>query len=147
MIFNNKTVVGLFDNDKDMETALDQLQKLGFGPEDEASLEIIDQYRLAQETPIDALGGEIPAQPKRGLVVDGAAVGYNPITDAGLEIGNIEQRTHEVLTDRGLGDEEAWFYARQVARGNSLIIIETDQEQTVEAADLLKQAGARTLET
>lgn len=146
-IFNHKTVVGLFDNDKDVEQAVAQLQESGFGQEGDDSLQIIDEHRLAQETPIDAPGRKIIARPGPGVASAGPAVEFNPVTEAGTEASNIERSTYQALTDRGLGDEEASFYARQVTRGNSLVIAETTKERAAKAADIMNQAGAKTLES
>jgi len=146
-IFNHKTVVGLFDSDQDVEQAVAQLQESGFGQEDDNALRIIDRHRLTQESPIDAPGQEALIQPQQGLSASGPAVIYNPITEAGTEANNVERYTHQALTDSGLGDEEASFYARQVARDNSLVLVETTKERAAEAANIMSQAGARTLES
>lgn len=146
-IFNHKTVVGLFDHDQAIEQAVGQLQKSGFDQEDDDALQIIDQHRLAQESPIEGSGRSIMPQPRHSSPVGGTAAPFNLITEAGTEASNIERSTYHALTDRGVGQEEAWFYARQVARGSSLVIIEATKERAAQAAGIMNQAGAKTLES
>lgn len=144
-IFNSKTVVGLFDRGKDIEKAIDQLQKQGFGQDDEKEVRIIDERHLAQEMPVDVVGQRIIAQPDKGLAAGNPAVLYDPGSQAGVEAGTVERNAQEVLTRLGIDDREASFFAQHIARGNSVVVVETSEERAAEALKIMQQANATAL--
>lgn len=145
-IFNKTTVVGLFDNDQAVEKAVAQLQEHDLDRGDDTALQIIDDNRLTQELPSEAAGRKAVSQPGTNVAAGGPAVLFTPSKDVGSEATNIEQGAYDLLTDRGLGKEEASFYARHVARGNKLVILETGEDKAAQASDIMRAAGARTLE-
>lgn len=146
-LFNNNIAVGLFDSDQDVEKAVSQLQERGFGAENDETIQIIDEHRLTTETPIDVPSQNILAQTNPGMGGVAPAVEFNPVSAAGAEAGAgaIERSTLEFLQDKGLGEEESSYYARQVARGNSLVVVETTEERAAKAADLMNETGARAM--
>jgi hypothetical protein len=145
-IFNNSTVVGLFDNGKDVENALARLQEYGFGRDDEDEIQIIDEHRLAQELPVDTLGQRIIAQPDHGLAAGSPAAVYDPDSQAGVAAGTLERNAQEVLTGMGIGESEASFFARHIARGNPVVVVDTTEERASEAFKIMREANARTME-
>ncbi len=145
-IFNKTTVVGLFGSDYEIEEAVAQLQEHNLDRGNGTKLEIIDDNRLSQELPSEAAGRKAVPQPGTNVAAGGPAVLFTPTKDVGTDKNNIEQGAYDLLTDRGLDNEEAAFYARHVARGNKLVILETEEEKAAQASDIMRAAGARTLE-
>jgi len=135
MILNKTTVVGLFDNDKDVEKAVTALQKEGFGKDDN-KIRIVDEHRLAQETPIDV--------PQKSFVQPGETIA-EPATAGTIanKTAVSEQSARESLMKLGLDQEEAEFHARHVTRGSSLVVIEADEARAPEAEKIMAQANAR----
>jgi len=142
-LFNNKkTIVGLFDNDKDMEDAITKLQEQGFGKDDE-KLHIIDEQHLKKQAPTMTPSATIPAgQPHAGTVPVGVD---DVISGEDNEAARVERNTHEMLKDFGLEEAEATFCARHVARGSSLVVLETDEEGAPKAIGIMEQFDTRTV--
>lgn len=143
LLKNNKTIVGLFDNDKYMEEAITKLQEQGFGKDNE-KFHIIDEAHLKQQAPAVTPTPTIPSgQPHAGTVpvsnVDDLMPGEDntPV--------RIERSVYDMLTDLGLEEAEATFYARHVARGSSLVVLKTDQEHASKAIGIMEQFDARTV--
>lgn len=142
-IFNDKTVVALFDADKNVEKAVAQLQAHGFGSKDEQEIQIVDKHRLSQEMPINVSGEGPMLRANRGVTAGAPATVYQPAAKAGTEAAAIERSAHQVLFELGLNSEEAAFFARHVARGNSLVIVDTTKERANEALNIVQQFGVK----
>jgi hypothetical protein len=141
---NNETVLGLFGNTKNMEKAINNLSEQGL-VNDEEKLQIIDEQHLKQQAPDIATAPSVVPQQAH---TDTVPVGIEEIIKSGEDNANrVERNSHDMLTDFGLDDAEAKFYARHVARGNSLVILEIDKEQASKATDILEQFDATTLIT
>lgn len=140
-IFNQKNVIGLFDRDKDVEKVVDALQKRGFGEDNDDEIRIIDRHRLPQEIPVDVPEQQIIPQTGTGhspLPGPGGTM-FDPIDDAGIESESIQDTVREYLVSMGLGDEEARFHAMHVARGSSLVVVDTTKDRAVEAEEVMSQ--------
>lgn len=147
MLFSNeKYVIGLFDNDQDVEEAVQILQDHGFGAEDEDELQILDQNRLAGETPIveerlsDQTGGVITAPAETGRTVPVVSTSATESTNRTV---GAERNIQEQLTGYGLSDEEAAFYARHLLQDGLLVVVETDADRISEAVEAMKKTNAR----
>lgn len=139
-IFNEKTVVGLFDNDSAVEEALSTLQERGFGEEDEDDIRVIDQNRLPIETPINQ-----PVQ-SSGPILPGtadAAASRSTVVSSGEEPdrATVRAEVKRNLADLGLSEDESDFFADHVSRGNPLVIVETSADRAQEALDIMQQAN------
>jgi hypothetical protein len=139
-LFDSKVVVGLFDNDEDLDQAVAKLQEHGFGQGDD-EIQLVDGRRLPQETPASTQNQRIVVSPATGSggQLAGSVAAFD-LGDADMNETNLETR----LTEMGVDNEEATFYARQVKRGNALVIVETDEEERgIEALNIMKQANAK----
>jgi len=142
-LFGKKIVVGLFDNDEDVNQAVETLQQRGFG-EDDDEIQLVDEHRLAQEKPVPTRNQRIVASP--GMGSGGTARGSAVLLDTASDE---QQRANETiienkLIDIGLEGEEATFYAQQLSRGNKLVVVEVDDEdEAAEALGIMKQANAK----
>lgn len=138
---NKKTVVGLFSSTGDADKVLNELQDRGFGAKDsDSKLEVIDQFRLTGETDADTASERVVAAPSSpaGPVTTGGPYGTEQAEES-VE----QQNVRETLTDMGVNNEDASFYARQVVRGNTLIVVQADEDKAKEALELIKQVQAR----
>lgn len=138
---NSKTVVGLFDNDKDVERAINELADHGFGGENsDDTVEVIDRYLFSDgdisaqviAVPIPSTGGSTGA----GIVIDSGA--ENKSNSSAM----VEQ-IQKILTDMNVDQEQATFYANRVARGGSLIVVESDAERIAEALNILTRVSTK----
>jgi hypothetical protein len=141
-IFNSKKVIGLFDSDQDVDQTVSRLQELGFG-EEEDSIQIIDQHRLAQEAPADVVSQEVVTQPDKGVAAGGPAAVFDPKTKAGGEGSAAERKIFEFLTGQGLGEEEARFFSQHMSSGNKLVVVKTTKERAGQAEEAMKEASAK----
>lgn len=138
----NKTVVGLFDNDAQVEQAVKELQKEGFGQQDNERISVIDEYRLTEEIPLDEYGQQkITPAAASGTGSAGLPTIPTPVVQSDSQ--SIENAVNDLLNDLGVGEEEATFYARQVARGNKLVIVEVGEDQAAEVLRIMQQAHGR----
>ncbi|MBN1995152.1 MAG: hypothetical protein JW953_20845 [Anaerolineae bacterium] len=138
-LFSNKTVVGLFDNQEDLGQALSKLHQQGFG-EEEDELILVDQDHVAGENPFLQQEKQVvvPPLPTSG---DGISAVLDNDIPADDEIP--ETVLEEKLMDLGIGEKEVGFYARQVKRGNTLVVVETDDEKAQQAYDIMRHFNAK----
>lgn len=125
-IFNSKTIVGLFDSDVDVENATKALQAQGIDKDEDTDIEIYDSRRLAQEKEVMTTKGTLAAPSSAGA--GRTAVAVSKPDDSSSEKGQIELKMIDVLTGHGLDDSEAEFFARRVAHGSKLILVDTTKE-------------------
>ncbi len=140
-IFNGKTVFGLFGRDDEVEKTVVKLQKRGFGKKDNQQIHIIDEHRLTQEMPINEAGQSV--MPPASRSATGPATVYNPVQTTGAELATIENSALTALKEKGLDHKAATFHARHIARGSSMVIVETPKEQVGEVEQIMKEANAR----
>ncbi len=140
-IFNDKVAVALFDNDKDVEDAVQELHDRSFGAEQEDEIQIIDQARLSVETPSKGPVADVADIPRRGT---SGAAGRTAVGVAGSsEPQQIEVNVSNTLVDLGIGREEADFFGRHVARGSAVVVVDTTEERAQEALEIMKKHNAR----
>lgn len=115
----------------------------GFGQEED-EIQIIDKNCLSQETPIGSLdhstGVTAPAPGTTGPAGPFASGESGPTIP---ESEATERQVTELLTDGGLGNEEASFYAQHVRRGSALVIFETTEKRAPEGLEIMTQANAK----
>lgn len=136
----HKTVAALFDNQQALQKAVHELQKQGF--ERKEHIIVLDEDRVAAENPL--LKPDEDSQSSPRLVGTGTAVGPRGVTNAtDADFPTIETVAKDKLREAGLGLEEAAFFARQIDRGNSVVIVEIEEEQqTQQAFKILQQRGS-----
>jgi len=144
-IFDGKTIVGLFDRERDAERAIAELERAGFDTKDEKKLCVLERHRLEQQAPAPVRGKGEPPPPPLGTRVPESLVGgtYNPAIPAGDEPVSVEKAVRDRLTRAGIPEAEAGFLARNVAEGAVLVLVETSKDRAAAAWDLLAQADAR----
>lgn len=145
-IFGERVVVGLFDNAKDAEKAVTDLDEHGFSPQSDDKIEVIDQTNLEDGIPIDKQGeGEgVAVPPPTGTAGPvGPVTPTKPVEIPEADAQSIEVSVKDKLTNWGVDEEEADYFARQAARGNTLIVVETSKDQASKALDILEKANAR----
>ena len=121
--------IGLFGNDAYATAASDALHAAGFGDE----MEVIDRDRAVDEIPGDLAVSGTSGEPV-GVVSDEGEPEPEPLTQ-----GNVA----EYLIDFGLEGEEALFYADRILGRSSVIIVDSDEEEADEVADIMVENGGR----
>jgi len=133
------TVAALFGTEEDAEQALDELFELGFTDDD---VQVV-------------YGADRAVNPERPTNDDGMTVGpVGPLPVYGKErsIGLIDtyntggvEGLRDALRDLGIPRDEAEFFARTVVHGGAtLVVVQTEDDETAEVRQLLHEAGGRT---
>jgi hypothetical protein len=124
------TVVGLFDDSQDLEQALNELHSRGFG-EDEINI---------QQDPIIGQDKKLVADPNSG---DISGVMLDPDSPAASDPGVVVEMGDPIgtLIDMGIPSKEAHFYAEEAKQGGTLLIVQTDDERTREAMNVMHLAN------
>ncbi len=161
-----KTVVGLLDSRHEAQNVIDDLVRNGFNRDDIGMLTRGEKEEFAtpeekKESQSDkqvegvtkgvgagaALGGI------GGLVIGlaglaipgiGPVVAAGPIATAlaGAGIGAVAGGVIGALTNLGVPEEEAHYYAEGVKRGGVLVTVATDEAGAEKAADIMRRHGA-----
>lgn len=159
-----KTVIGLFDSLHDAQRVVQELVDSGFQNEDiSLILREGDQYiteRGDERTSGAAMGAGAGAAVggMGGLLVGLSALaipGVGPViaagplatTLAGAALGAAAGGILGALTDLGVPEEEAHYYAEGVRRGGALVSVETDDYMANRAAEIMGHYGAVDLDT
>lgn len=157
-----KTVVGLFSSRPDAESAVNKLRAQGFTKEEISivSKDQKDQSRSSAKTreyDDDITDGALTGGTLGGigglLLGAGAMVipGVGPILAAGPISaalgGAVAGGLAGGLIDWGIPSEVSEHYAKQVAQNQILAIIKTSDVKVNEAAQILRQFGARDVES
>ncbi|MBI1879704.1 MAG: hypothetical protein HYR94_16035 [Chloroflexi bacterium] len=139
---HQRTVVGLFSNEANIEQVLNNLQDSGFYDRKETEVILIDQNYLIQtlaEAPYLKIT-ETSHGGRDASAILGAADARLPLASAEtFSASNII----DTLTDMGIENEEAAYFALQVTRGNPLLAIRTNQEHAEEVLRIVEKADAR----
>jgi stress response protein YsnF len=158
-----KTVVGLFDEMRDAERAVSELEREGIPRSDISVLAGNESGRYGQYLePADKTGKKVATGAGAGAAIGGglglvagltalAIPGFGPIIAAGpiaaaLTGAGIGAATGGLiggLTSSGVSREDAEYYAEGVRRGGVLVTVKTDEGLADRAADILDGAGAR----
>ena len=136
-MFSNRIVIGLFDNQEDLGHALSKLHKQGFGEEEE--LVFINEDHVVGESSVRQQDEPFVVSPSSVSETETKAI----LDDDPLAEDNIPGiALEEKLMDLGIDEKEVSFYARQVKRGNTLVIVETD-DKAQQAHDIMHQFNAK----
>lgn len=132
ILTTSKTVVGLFSSGKDAERAMNELDKQGFDVENH-KIQVIDQSRLMAEQPVEMTGkGEgVAVTPNTGPTFP-----IPPVSIPESDAKTVETNARAMLTDLGVDEEEASFYAGHVAHSSTLIVLEADEERAAQALNI-----------
>jgi len=146
-IFNNhKTIVAVFDNDQQLEQVTQQLNSRGLIPEDDDQFMIIDHA----DDSVDPEGRPFPvpaAVPAAGTTsgsgLGGVPIILNPVPHPDDDLVDNRYDAQSWLTDKGLDDDAASYYAMQIKRGGKVLILETDKDHVSEIVNLIEPVSER----
>jgi uncharacterized protein (TIGR02271 family) len=161
-----KTVVGFFDNFRQAENAVEELNRSGFRRED---LSIIANQEVRSSSRTQKGGGDDDGDAGTGAAVGattGAVVGgaagliaslaglsipvVGPILAAGpivamlsgAGVGAVAGGLIGALVNLGVPEEEARVYEEGIKRGGTLVTLKTDDAKAQTAADIMNRHGA-----
>jgi len=166
-----KTVVGTFDSISEASAAARDVRAAGFLPDD-VNVVANNTQRVATDTTAarateatestasgaatgvltgGALGGVAGlAASLMGLAIPGIgpilAAGPIAAALAGAGAGAVAGGLIGGLTDMGVPEEHAQFYAEQVRRGGALVTVRVDESRADEAERILREHGAFDIE-
>jgi hypothetical protein len=134
-----KTVVGLFTDVQNVERALDELHRRGFGG---GGIDIVNRDTLNWPDQTEAARQEEPA------ILDplGSAGSDMEFTVPGEEVIAPDLRSSNLrraLSSIGVSREQAPLYTASVQHGGTLIIVQTEEERISEVLDIMRQADVR----
>jgi hypothetical protein len=161
-----KTIVGMFENTRDVDQALTELAKHGFGKSD---VSVVARREVLKESGLDiTTGAEVGAITGAttggiaGLLIGLGALtipGIGPIVAAGefltwvgatvlgLAAGAIGGGLLGGLVALGLPEHEAQVYVEGIKRGNLLVAVRAPEERIAEAEEVLRGANAVDINT
>jgi hypothetical protein len=137
------TVIGIFDNDSDLEVALNRLYDKGFN-----DVRVVDRKQSGETRP------EVPAAafiPGTAVNNAGASIGTGMgISPAVLFVPGFADLDDEHLNssyvtenlDIPMTDEEADFYANALRNGGKLLIVDTDDDHSDMVWSVMRNTNA-----
>lgn len=156
-----KTIVGMFENTRDVDQALTELANHGFGKSD---VSVVARREVLKESGLDiTTGAEVGAITGAttggiaGLLIGLGAVtipGIGPIVAAGefltwvgatvlgLAAGAIGGGLLGGLVALGLPEHEAQVYVEGIKRGNLIVAVRAPDERIAEAEEIMRAANA-----
>lgn len=161
-----RLVVRLFDNEQDVQRAIEELYKHGFSDEAISQIAIGSEISIyARDERRQTVGESAGAGALLGLLVGalvGLAIGIGmllvPGMDLGMEVGFPQTIIAAVIGGIGVGalfgsligaiigqgvvEEDAYLYADSLAHGSILLCVETDSRQAEEASTVMLQVNA-----
>lgn len=155
-----KTVIGVFENKQQAEKAVNSLRNSGFDTNEisivakEEKKDNGDEENLEMDTVADgtATGGVIGGL--AGLAIGAGALaipGIGPLFAAGPIAGLISgAATGGIagsLIDWGIPAERGEYYEEEVKKGKILAVIRAHDQKAQQAANILRQNGAKDVET
>ena len=134
------TVIGIFDNDSDLEVALNRLYDKGFN-----DVRVVDRSREQDTTNIPA-GAFVPGAPN-GATSQTAPNAIYPgafIVPGFFNLENDVINSDYLMTnlDMPMSDEEANFYSNAVRNGGRLLIVDTDDDHTDMVWSVMRNSNA-----
>lgn len=157
-------VVGMFENTRDADKAVDDLAALGYGKGAVgvmAKKDVLQQgkqegHDLGSDAGVGAVSGTAVGGVAGLLVGVGALAipGLGPIiaagtfgsiigaTAVGAGLGAAAGGIVGSLTHMGVSKDESHFYAEGVKRGNILVTVQADPAKVQEVSDLLRRDNA-----
>jgi len=165
-----KTVVGLFENYRDADRAINELYSRGFArteisvmARDRAVQEVVGQQdrAVAESAGAGAVGGAAVGGIAGLLVGIGALAipGIGPVLAvgplasaigsalAGAGIGAAAGGVIGALVGLGIPEEDAHFYAEGIKRGGVLLTVRTTDDRASEALNILRTSNAIDVDT
>ncbi|MDX1520890.1 MAG: hypothetical protein R3264_04640 [Anaerolineae bacterium] len=137
-----KVIVGLFDNENDVEKTVNELSKHGFGGED--SDETVEVYERARFEPVDVDDEEVIVQPSPGT---GGPAGMTAVTkptgQANTDHDTIRQQIADELQREGIDAEQSRFFAERVARGGTLVFVKAAGDRISEATNIIQENSSK----
>ncbi|WIG58276.1 MAG: hypothetical protein OJF49_001021 [Ktedonobacterales bacterium] len=156
-----KTIVGMFENTRDVDGTMDDLAKLGYSKE---NIGVLARKEVLKESKLDlSTGAEVGAITGAtaggiaGLLLGLGALtipGIGPIVAAGefltwvgatvlgAAAGAVGGGLVGSLVSLGLPEHEAHVYAEGVKRGNILVTVRTADARAQEVTDVLRRHNA-----
>ena len=163
---NMKTIVGMFENTRDVDAVLTELEKHGFGKSD---VSVVARREVLKESGLDiTTGAEVGAITGAttggiaGLLIGLGAItipGVGPIVAAGefltwvgatvlgLAAGAIGGGLLGGLVALGLPEHEAQVFAEGVKRGNLIIAVRASDQRLTEAEQVFRAGNAVDINT
>jgi hypothetical protein len=133
------TVIGVFDNDSDLEVALNRLYEKGFN-----DVRVVDRtQKTGTETAIPVAAFAPGTNLSGGMNANGAysaallVPGFVGLDDEVLSSSYLLENLDVALTD-----EEADFYANAVREGGKLLIVETDDDHSDMVWSVMRNSNA-----
>ncbi|MGI6620017.1 MAG: general stress protein [Bacillota bacterium] len=158
-----KTVLGVFENTRQAEKAVDDLQRRGFNKQE---ISIVARKSTAgggarsrgdMEAGQDISGGITAGSAIGGVAgllagVGALAIpGIGPVVAAGpiatALSGAVTGGIAGGLIDWGIPEDVGQKYEQRVKEGKIVAMVRTDDEKTNEAADIFRRHGAKDVET
>jgi hypothetical protein len=134
------TIIGVFDNDADLERALNQLNQAGF----EDDLRVIDPARPTRPNVSDeAMLGGIGAANTPAGSGSGNALPYVVPPFITTDEANRGEDILGVLGEYDLEQDEADYYVQRIQKGGKLVIVKTEDEQRDFVQDVMRRSQAQ----
>ena len=156
----SKTVIGIFESRQQAEKAVSEMRNSGFDTNEISVVakgrqqgndngETMNMDTVADGTTTGGILGGLA-----GLAVGAGALaipGLGPIVAAGPIAGMLSgAATGGIaggLLDWGIPEERGRYYEEEVKRGKILAAVRTHEQKVQKAADIMRQNGARDVET
>ncbi len=154
-----KTVIGIFTSQKDAEQAVNQLRQQGFNNEE---INIVSKKQGGKQGGKEYVDDDISDGALTGGTLGGigglilgagalAIPGIGPIIAAGpiaaALSGAMAGGLAGGLIDWGIPAEVSRHYEQEVASGSILAVIRTTEQKVNQAAQILRQSGAKDVES
>ncbi|MCB0194601.1 MAG: hypothetical protein KDJ65_21805 [Anaerolineae bacterium] len=139
---NKKTVAAIFDNDADIDKAIEALQELGYGRESDDEITIIDHHQFEPETTNETVrvvpaAGVGSTTPGAGAVITEERQNGETLIPTDTVINDIKNK----LSSVGIKNEEADFFTQRVVRGATLVTVKVDPNDVPRVEEIFSQAG------
>lgn len=133
------TVIGVFDNDSDLEVALNRLYEKGFN-----NVRVLDRTQDVGSEPVVPVAALVPGSNLNGgMTGNGAYPGALLVPGfVGLDDTVLNSSYMLENLDFPLSDEEADFYANAVRNGGKLLIAETDDDHSDMVWSVMRNSNA-----
>jgi hypothetical protein len=131
------TVIGIFDNDSDLEVALNRLYEKGFN-----DVRVVDRTQKTGAESVIPAAAYMPTN-NYGMNANGTYPGALLVPGfVGLDDDALNSDYLLENLDVALTDEEADFYANAVREGGKLLIVETDDVHSDMVWSVMRNSNA-----
>lgn len=159
-----KTVIGLFDSMSEAREVVQELIDSGFQRDDISIVSRQDDKYVTERgddrtsgaamgagagAAVGGMGGLLVGLSALAIPGVGPVIAAGPLatTLAGAVLGAAAGGILGALTDLGVPEEEAHYYAEGVRRGGALVSVETDDHMADRAAEIMGRYGAVDIDT